>query len=258
MRETPILQPMPLGLSLGCFGIPAGIGILGLYLLLPALRRAGVPELWNYTVSFAGMFPLLLGAALIAFRLEGNTLSWTGLKQRFRIKSMGQREWRWTAGLLVVYTGGQLLLSPTAGWLASHLPLPLPDGLPTVLDPRIAKSSIPTELLGVQLQGDWGMALWYMVVLALNILGEELWWRGYILPRQELTHGRWTWLVHGLLWTFFHVPLWWNLVSLLPSTLSLSYVAWRLKNTSPGIIVHLLMNGLGFGMVLLGILGLGV
>jgi membrane protease YdiL (CAAX protease family) len=142
---------------------------------------------------------------------------------------------------------------PTAAWLASVLPLPLPEGLPHALDPRVAKTSIPTEFLGVGLRGNWGMALVYLVILALNIVGEEFWWRGYVLPRQELVHGQWTWLVHGMLWTLFHAPLWWNL----PSTLSLSYVTSRLENTTPGIIAHCAMNGLGFVMILLGVVGLG-
>jgi len=95
----------------------------------------------------------------------------------------------------------------------------------------------------------------YFFILCFNVLGEELWWRGYILPRQELVHGKWTWLVHGILWTFFHLPFWWNLLAMLPSTLSLPYVASRLKNTTPGIIAHFTMNGLGFVMILLGVLG---
>jgi hypothetical protein len=52
-------------------------------------------------------------------------------------------------------------------------------------------------------------------------------------------------------------PIWCNLLSLLPSTLSLSFVTSRLKNTTPGIIVHFVMNGLGYVMILLGILGVG-
>lgn len=251
------LKPMSLGLSLLFFGVPTAIGMVGLYMVLPALNRAGVPLLWNYTISFAGMFPLLLGAALVAYRLEGHTLSWQGLKRRFRVVGLGKREWLWTAGLLIVYVGGQILLMPTASWLVSVLPLPLPEGLPHVLDPRAARTSIPTKFLGVQLRGNWGMALWYLVILSLNIMGEEFWWRGYVLPRQELVHGRWTWIVHGILWTLFHAPLWWNLISLLPSMLSLSFLASRLKNTTPGIIVHLVMNGLGYVVVLLGILGVG-
>jgi membrane protease YdiL (CAAX protease family) len=250
-------RPMPLWLSLLFFGIPAAIGIAGFYVLLPALHRAGVALLWNYSISFAGMFPLLLGAALVAYRLEGHTLSWQDLKRRFRVAPLTKVKWLWTAGLLVVYVGGQLLLTPTARWLVSVLPLPLPEGLPHVLDPRVMRTSIPGELLGVPLRGNWSMALWHLVMLILNIVSEELWWRGYVLPRQELAHGRWTWLVHGILWTLFHAPMWWNLLALLPSTLSLSFVASRTENTTPGIIVHLIMNGLGFLVTLLGILGIG-
>lgn len=248
---------MHLGLSGLFFGIPLLIGLLGLYVLLPALHRAGVPLLWNYTLSFAGMFPLLLIASLVAYQVEGHPLSWQGLQQRFRICSLSRSDWLWTAGLLVVYVGGQLLLMPTGRWLAASLPLPLPEGLPHVLDPRVGRASIPTELLGVPLRGNWSMALWHLAVLILNVVSEELWWRGYILPRQELAHSKWTWLIHGLLWTIFHAPLWWNLVALLPSTLSLSFVASRTKNTTPGLIVHLAMNGLGFLATLLGVLGMG-
>jgi membrane protease YdiL (CAAX protease family) len=251
------LKPMPLTLSLLFFGIPSAIGIASFYVLMPALHRARVPLLWNYTITFAGMFLLLLVAALVAHRLEGRPLSWQGLVRRFRIGPLTRSDGLWTAGLLIVYVGGQLLLAPTRRWLATALPLRLPEGLPHVLDPRVVQASVPSELVGVRLRGNWAMALWHAVVLSLNIVSEEFWWRGYILPRQELVHGRRTWLVHGLLWTLFHAPMWWNLVALLPSTLSLSFVASRTKNTTPGIVVHLVMNGLGFLITLLGILGLG-
>ena len=249
------LKPMPIGLSLLFFGIPAVIGVLGLYVLLPALSRAGVPQLWNYTVSLAGVFPLLLAAALIAYRIEGHPLSWLALKRRFRLAEMGGREWLWTAGLLIVFVGGQILLMPTARWLVSVLPLPVPAGLPHAIDPRVVRTSIPTEFLGVPLRGNWAVALWYSVILGLNIIAEEFWWRGYVLPRQELSHSKGAWIVHGMLWTLFHVPMWWNLIALLPSTLSLSFVTSRLKNTTPGIVVHLVNNG--FVIILLGIFGVG-
>lgn len=239
------------------FGLPTAIGLVGLYIVLPALHRAGVPLLWNYTLSFAGMFPLLLGTALVAYRLEGNKFTWKDIKIRFRIKGLTKSGWAWTIGLLIIFVGGQILLMPTAGWLVSILPLPLPEALPNAIDPRVVKTNIPSEFLGNPLPGNWGIALWYTVILLFNIIAEEFYWRGYVLPRQEVVHGRSTWIVHGVLWTLFHTPMWWNLLSLLPSTLSLSFVATRQKNTTPGIIVHLIHNGLGFIMLLLGILGLG-
>jgi len=66
--------------------------------------------------------------------------------------------------------------------------------------------------------------------------------RGIILPRQEVTHGRWAWLVHGLLWTLFHFFQRWTYVQILPATLVTSYVVSRTKNTSIGIVAHFIGN----------------
>jgi membrane protease YdiL (CAAX protease family) len=244
-------------MSLLCFGIPAAVGVVGIYVVLPAFDQAGFPLLWNYVISFAGMFPLLLGAALVAYTLEGNPMSWAGLVARFRVRPIRGREWLWTAGLVVVYVGGQVLLMPTAKWLASSLPFPLPAVSLPAIDPRVEQTAIPADLFGIPLLGNWGMVALFLTILCLNIFGEELWWRGYILPRQELVHGKWTWLLHGGLWTLFHVPFWWNLIALLPSTLSLAFVTSRLRNTTPGIIAHFTLNGLGLVVILLGVLGVG-
>jgi len=50
--------------------------------------------------------------------------------------------------------------------------------------------------------------------------------------------------MHGLLWTSFHLFAPWNLLTILPGCLALSYVAQKLKNTWPAIIAHGLANGL--------------
>jgi membrane protease YdiL (CAAX protease family) len=74
--------------------------------------------------------------------------------------------------------------------------------------------------------------------MLLNVFGEELWWRGYILSRQELAFGKWTWVVHGIFWNVFHSFFYWELIALLPGCLALSYVAYKSKSTWPGIIAH--------------------
>lgn len=257
MNHARRLRPMPFWMSLLFFGIPTAIGLLSVYVVLPALDRAGEPTVWTYNFTLYGVLPLLLVASLVAYGLEGRRFRLADLRNRFRLFGLDRRDWLWTVGLLVVYVGGYLLLLPTAEWLAAAFPSALPEALPPSVDPRSSQTTIPTEYFGVPLQGNWGIALLFFVILVFNILGEELWWRGYILPRQELVHGRWTWLVHGLLWTLFHAPFWWNLIALLPSTLSLSYVVSRQKSTTPGLVAHLAMNGLGYLLLVLGVLGLG-
>jgi hypothetical protein len=75
LNEAIKLKPMPVWMSLLFFGTPAAIGVAGLYVVMPALARAGLSLFWNYMLTMVGMFPLLLGAALVAYGFEGRTLS---------------------------------------------------------------------------------------------------------------------------------------------------------------------------------------
>ena len=101
------------------------------------------------------------------------------------------------------------------------------------------------ELAGIAGRGNWTLVWVSFVTLFFNIFGEELWWRGYILPRQELVHGGSTWIIHGALWTIFHAFKYWEIAAILLASLALSFVALKRKNTWPGIVTHLTINGLG-------------
>jgi len=74
-----------------------------------------------------------------------------------------------------------------------------------------------------------------------NIGGEELQWRGYVLPRQELAFGRSAWVIHGICWSVFHLfmqPTLWDTIRMAITGLALSFVAQRTKSTWPGIVGH--------------------
>jgi len=109
--------------------------------------------------------------------------------------------------------------------------------------------------LGESVRGRWEIVFLFLMLLLFNVVGEELWWRGIILPRQELTHGRWTWVVHGLLWTAFHAFKWWDLLGLLPVCLLIAFISQRTKNNWPALIAHLLFNGLTLILVVAAVLG---
>jgi len=87
----------------------------------------------------------------------------------------------------------------------------------------------------------------WIPLFVTNILGEELCWRGYVLPRQEATWGPAAWLANGIPWCLFHWSLGWPiLVMLLPITLLLPWVVQRRRNTWVGIIIHAVFNAAGF------------
>ena len=104
----------------------------------------------------------------------------------------------------------------------------------------------PTDFMGIQLAGAWWAVVYYVAWLViLNIFGEDLWWRGYVLPRQELFFGRATWVVHGVFWSLFHLfiqPTLFDTVRMAVTGMALSFVAQRTRNTWPGIIGHSFAN----------------
>jgi membrane protease YdiL (CAAX protease family) len=256
MGETFSLKPMPFWMSLLFFGIPCIAGWVSVYIVLPALTNLGFPMFWNFwlclTIPLAGM----LIAALVAFRLEGRPWKWVELKSRFRLRPVKRKDWFWILAL-IGSIGLYLFLRQTiSSRLASLSRFAFPPYLPSILDPRLSQTSIPSEYLGIPLHGNWWILLVMFAVLCINIYGEEFLWRGYILPRQELVHGKWTWLIHGLLWSSFHSFWKWDVLAILPGALLLSFVATRLKNTTPGIIFHWVNNGMTLVATMLGIMGL--
>lgn len=252
------VKPITLSKSLLYFGIPSLIAVLFIYRLWPYLIESGLHAISCFLIVMYIPMILMLMASLVGYYLEGKKFSWFELKERFRLVKMGKREWIWTIGLILLSFGIQLGLGFTAEWLSDFPIFSPPDHLPPVVDPRIEKTMIPTEFFGVLLKGNWWIVGLYLIGLFFNIVGEEFWWRGYILPRQELAMGKYTWLVHGLLWTMFHIFWKWNLLILLPGCLLTSFVAYKLKNTWPAIISHFVINSLGMIPLILGVSGINM
>lgn len=100
----------------------------------------------------------------------------------------------------------------------------------------------------------WLLAAWFPYWI-LNILGEEILWRGVMLPRQEVAFGRCAWAVHGAGWGLFHVAFGWQLLlTLVPIFFVQSYLVQRTRNSWVGVIIHGGLNGPSFVAIALGVL----
>jgi membrane protease YdiL (CAAX protease family) len=233
--QTAKIRPMPFWMSLIFFGVPAAIIGTGFYLGIPLLARIGIPFFWSYNFFMGFPAIMMFVAAFIACRLEGHPFTWEGIRSRLRLKPIKGKEWLWTAGLFLVFGAGHFL--------------------PALLDPRAnIAAGLGNDFWGVPLHGNWWVFWVELIVVFFNIFGEELWWRGYVLPRQELAVGKRAWVVHGILWMLFHVHQRWNWIGMLPGALMTPFVASKLKNTSPAIIAHWANNGLLLVVIILGIL----
>jgi magnesium-transporting ATPase (P-type) len=149
MSNEKILKPITYWASLLYFGIPSTIIIFFIYYLWPYLNKIGTPAIVSFAFIMYVPLASLLIASLLAFLIEGNKMSWTNLKNRFRLKPMKKREWLWTIGLIIfaiISYGG---LSFTSKWLASIQIFSPPDFLPPIVDPRVEQTIIPKEFMGI-------------------------------------------------------------------------------------------------------------
>jgi membrane protease YdiL (CAAX protease family) len=147
-------------------------------------------------------------------------------------------------------------MSVFSGFLIRQGILPIPSTVPEFMNPTSMTNPMVAYNDAVGgLRGNWLPFIAMASVLVFNILGEEFWWRGVVLPRQELAFGKWTWVVHGVMWAFFHIFKWWDVLNLLPICLALSFVSSKLKNTTTGIVIHGVTNGVALLSLLAGILG---
>ena len=89
------------------------------------------------------------------------------------------------------------------------------------------------------LSGAWGWAAVILTLLVFNtVLGEELLFRGFLLPRMNGAFGRADWVVNGVLFAFYHLHTPWVIPTALLDALILSYPTKRYRSAWIGIIVH--------------------
>jgi membrane protease YdiL (CAAX protease family) len=90
------------------------------------------------------------------------------------------------------------------------------------------------------MSGAWG---WYGLMLLLflfnTVLGEELLFRGLLLPRMKRVFGRGDWGANGVLFTVYHLHMPWLMpATLLVDTFAIAYPARRYQSAWIGIAVH--------------------
>ncbi len=206
--------------------------------LLPALMRAGVPSSLSWFAAGGVVFVSLFVHSIILYIRESGGFDFGQFMARFRFRRMNSGDWLWAIGGLVAV--GAL----TAGIMKIEEAL-IPGFSP---QPRFMhmEALAPGEM--------WHLGIW-LIFFFFNIIGEEMMWRGYLLPRMELALGRYAWLVNGALWAIFHIPFGWHMVlMLLPILFIQPWIVQRRGNTWIGVVIHGLLNGPSFVMISLGII----
>jgi uncharacterized protein len=99
--------------------------------------------------------------------------------------------------------------------------------------------------------GNWPWFALTAVMMVFNtVLGEELLFRGLLLPRMQGVFGRRDWVANGVLFGLYHLHLPWSIPVNLLDTFVVSYPARRYRSALIGIAVHSAQTVV-FGAILL-------
>jgi membrane protease YdiL (CAAX protease family) len=234
-------RPAPsfgIGATILIFGGAGVILYLVTYLLIPWLSDTWGFEpvlFWFVAGGLFVFFPLLLAGVTIV-RKETGSDSTAVIFEGLRFRKMTYEHWRWTGGaflaIVVLSSAIALVLIIIKGNLNLHPPF--------------------MEFEPLRGGRYWILILW-APFWVLNIMGEEIMWRGVVLPRQEVRFGRYAGLVHAGGWTIFHLAFGWVMLFILaPILLILPYAAQRTGNTWVAVLIHACVNGPAFLVVALG------
>ncbi len=194
-----------------------------------SIGRLGTYAAWVIVGTFFLFVPLFL-LALYLLKKDNYRLDWHTIASRLRISKPNKTDWQWIFfGLFtaVVLIGGIIALLVV---------------LPLNIDVSRLKEISPIEtqpLIG----RERFIFLLLPVFFFFNYVGEEILWRGYILPRQEVALGQHAWVINGVLHGVFHLSFGiLTLVVTLPFLLLIPFVVYKTKNTTTAIILHALVG----------------
>jgi membrane protease YdiL (CAAX protease family) len=256
--ENQHMKPMQIWQTLLFTIVPAGLVYTAHWFVVPVIStRLHRPYLVAYLICWVTTEVLFFIASLWAYRTEGNFPKWGSFVRRYRLGRIRKGDIVWAVIVLALMLITNQALAFSAKWLASIPAFSPHPSFPPELTPNALATIIPGMFMGMSLKGAWWVVVVYVFGWIFNILGEEIWYRGFMLPRQELTHASLGWLVNGLSFWFLHVVWKWNLIALLPGALILSYVSQRQKTTWIGIIAHGVLNFTPIIAITLGVLGWG-
>lgn len=236
--EKSELPPFGLKNTLLLFCSTGFIFYIETHYIIPFLTQStGVESIifWFLVASFGMFIPILCYAAWL-LKEEGIPFERNAICKRLRFRGLNRTDILWCIGGTIAigalsYGIMEALTHFTGGFDHS-----------------------PPFMSFEPLQGNrlWILALWFPYWI-LNIMGEDVVWRGVILPRQEASFGRWAWLIHGLGWGLFHICFGWHLmITLLPILFILPYIVQKRRNSWIGVILHAALNGPSFIAIALG------
>jgi len=173
----------------------------------------------------------------IILRAEVKPFTWTNVRDRLwlhtpsdpRTGVRSSRMYWWLIPIILIWQAYGFL-GPLQ-WLnelwAQALPFLAPP--PYALIQNLAEPAV----------GQWWLLGVLVVLIAFNqVLGEELIFRGILLPKMNGVFGKWDWLANGILFSAYHWHKIWDLPAMLLVNWIFPWVTKRFKSYWMGAILH--------------------
>jgi hypothetical protein len=214
--------------------LPGALATFVYVLLADPVRAAGYPPLAALLIAIAlVIIPFELGVVVYAGRGEAGLLSAIPYRDR-----MTARDWLWLVPVL-------LIVGILGFGLLGVVEQPIRDALFGWL-PAWFLNPLPTDAIGQYSTTAWTTTLG--AYLLLNVFGgpiaEELYFRGYLLPRMG-QYGRWAPLLNVVLFSLYHFWSPWQFLTRIAGVAPFAYAVWWKRNVYLGAVVHVLLNGIG-------------
>jgi membrane protease YdiL (CAAX protease family) len=212
---------------------------VAVYIGMERITASGYPPVAALLIAIVIAIIPFETAALLVARRRSSARGETLIPYRLRL---GARTYAWLIPALVLAAvAGSVVLSPVDAALQSNLFAGLPSWFKTPIDPSNTTA--------------YSRSAWIVTLAAYMVLNcvvgpivEELYFRGFLLPRME-RFGRWAPLLNACLFSLYHFWLPWAFLSRVAAVAPYIYaVRWR-RNIYIGMAVHILLNSIGGTLV---------
>lgn len=231
--------------------------------LIYVLGRLFIPE-GGTTPTWFLMTVIVLGtgaelvAGLVLLHREGYKLAISPLRERIRWQwPKGWKAWVLAGIVFILGLSLSMAMGPVNRTLASIPGFVPPEWWPAASNPTIQVSSAADVFPDISLGGNFLFVFLYFIIgLVFNVFGEEIYYRGYLLPRMRAVFGKWDWVANGVLFTLKHVYQRWLFPGILVGGLSFAFAAGPLRSLPLAMVFHWVGNFL-FNIIFLVMAALG-
>jgi membrane protease YdiL (CAAX protease family) len=200
------------------------------FLALQPVARMGYPSIFALYLAIAFILvPVELGFLLVQGKKKTGRFTLQGII-RYRNPIPWWQYFVWVSIIFVIVGAIMTFFKPVDSFLQKNLFFWMPD-LNSGLDGNFSKSILIVT---------YSMSLIFNVFLAPLV--EELYFRGYLLPRMK---GKYAILFHSFLFAAVHVFTPWMIIARTIGFLPILFGTTK-KNIYVGMIVHMLCNAIGF------------